>query len=57
MVIPAGRPAGEKIAPVYAAYILHEEGILLGVLHEMQIFCMTGYKIIFLSGEFQTFNS
>lgn len=38
MVIPAGRPGGEKIAPACAAYMLHVEGILLGVLHEMQIF-------------------
>lgn len=57
MVIPTGTPGGRKIAPACAAHAMHEEEILLGVLHEMQIFCMKGYKIIFLSDEFHTFIS
>lgn len=38
MVIPSGRPGERKIAPACAAHMVREEEILLGVLHEMQIF-------------------
>lgn len=44
MVNPAGRPGGGKIAPACADYLLHEEGILLGVLHEIQIFAWKDTK-------------
>lgn len=44
MVIPAGRSGEGNNAPACAAHMVHKEEILLGGLHEMQIFAWRGTK-------------